>query len=97
MTETFYHVYELPARSDLSSGYCFGGGNPIPFLNVDWFGGTYQPLNGGGPVSASRDDIEKMVRGKRYIKPDRRYLVLGSPGHTFVLEPSAPSGEQRHD
>jgi hypothetical protein len=31
------YVYRLPVK--LSDGYCFGGGNPITFTNVDWFNG----------------------------------------------------------
>lgn len=82
MTEQFYHVYELPDRDKLAPGYAFNGGNPVPFLNVDWFGGPPPSMGEMGP-----EDIEAFVRQKRYIKPGKRYLVLGSPGHTFVMEP----------
>jgi hypothetical protein len=74
MAEAFYHVYELPERNALAKGFAF--------LNVDWFGGTYAPGE-----DATREQIETMLRAKRYIKPGKRYLVLGSPGYTFVLEP----------
>lgn len=77
--ETFYHVYELPERQELAKGFAFNGGNTIGFLNVDWFSTPPNP--------PSREEVEAFVRGKRYVKPGRRYLVLGSPGHTFVIEP----------
>jgi hypothetical protein len=29
------YIYKMPAKP--SDGYCFGGGKPITFTNVDWF------------------------------------------------------------
>ena len=34
---TMVYVYKLPEK--LSNGFCFGGGVPITFTNVDWFNG----------------------------------------------------------
>ncbi len=82
--ETFYHVYELPDRGDLAKGFAFNGGNPISFLNVDWFNGI--PAFIGGPET--EEMLRENLRTKKYIKPGKRYLVLGSPGFTFVMEPT---------
>jgi hypothetical protein len=77
--DDFFWVYELPPRHKLANGYCFGSGNPIIFTNVDWCGA------GGCPsLAAAKEFLSK----KRYIKPNRRYLVLGSrEGITFTIEP----------
>jgi hypothetical protein len=69
-------VYRLPAR--LSDGFCFGGGRPITFQNVDWFNGY---------DGVTREAIESEVRGKVYAKAGGRFLVL-SPDNdiTFTIE-----------
>lgn len=71
-------VYRLPER--LTDGFCFQGGKPITFTNVDWFDAP--PLDMG----ISREDIEAEVRGKRYFDPRTAFLVLDDrPGETFVI------------
>lgn len=71
--EIFIRVYELPDK--LNGGFCFGGGVPITFTNVDWF---------NGQADMKRADVEKFVRGKKYVKPGRKYLVLSdTPEFTF--------------
>jgi hypothetical protein len=77
--ETFIRVYRLPTK--LTNGFCFGGGQPIEFLNVDWF---QIPEH----VQVTRDELEKMIKAKIYWDPHARFLVLDSrPGETFVIEP----------
>ncbi|UYQ71005.1 hypothetical protein OF122_13145 [Pelagibacterium flavum] len=79
----FYYVYELPTRDRMANGFCHSGGNPIPFLNVDWF-------EDAGPVwgkeHQSAEQIEAFVKSKKYVRDGLRYLVIGSPGHSFVFE-----------
>jgi hypothetical protein len=71
----FMHVYRLPEK--LNSGFCFGGGNPITFTNVDWF---------GGPAEMTREEIEKLIRKKRYCVPGHKYLVVSdTPERTFLF------------
>jgi hypothetical protein len=73
----FVRVYRLPTR--LTTGYCFGGGNPIMFWNVDWF---------EAPIEGGRQDLERFIRGKRYYDPSARFLVLADhPDLTFTIEP----------
>lgn len=74
--DTMVYVYELP--DELSTGYCFGGGRPITFVNVDWFNG----IDG-----MTREMLETEVRGKLYIRPGKSYLVL-SPDNdiSFTLK-----------
>lgn len=75
------HVYRLP--DTLNAGYCFGGGNRIEFLNVDFF---------DIPWDLPRDDIKSFIAKKSYFDPAGRFLVLSSSKHptlTFTMEPAA--------
>ncbi|TGD98069.1 hypothetical protein [Methylobacterium nonmethylotrophicum] len=73
------HVYRLPDR--LTHGYCFGGGHPIAFQNVDWF---------DVPAGEDRGHLVSFIKEKPYYRPDARFLVLGDvPELTFVVEREA--------
>jgi hypothetical protein len=77
---TLVRVYRLPADK-LTYGYCFGGGMPITFQNVDWF---------EAPVDLGREALVAFIKGKKYFKPDARFLVLGDhPALTFTIDPTA--------
>lgn len=80
-------VYEIPNEVE-PVGYLFGGGKPIQFLMVDWFG---EPEDNDAEEHPERPWLEKFIRGKRYIKAGRRYLVIADARAdlTFVIEPSA--------
>lgn len=65
INETMVFVYRLPER--LSDGYCFGGGRPITFQNMDWFNGI---------EGMDRAMLEKEVSRKVYVEPGVTYLVL---------------------
>jgi hypothetical protein len=70
------HVYRLPQQ--LTNGYCFGGGHPIPFLNVDWF---------DAPISENHQSLIGFIKKKRYFDPSARFLVLADhPNLTFTIE-----------
>lgn len=74
------HVYRLPDQ--LATDYCFGGGNPISFLNVDFF---------DVPWNVERDQLKKFIEGKRYFDRAARFLVLATPEYptlTFTVEPA---------
>lgn len=89
-------VYEIPDKIP-SVGFLFGGGKPIEFLMVDWFG---EPSDFEGGEHMGRADLEKFLRRKPYRKSDRRYLVIADnrPDLTFVLEPvQDPVSEDRAD
>ena len=58
------YVYRLPFQ--LAQGYCFHGGNPITFQNVDWFNDDHSMTNA---------ELKKLIRGKSYAVPGK-YLVL---------------------
>lgn len=64
INDTMVFIYELPTK--MSNGYCFGGGVPITFANVDWFNGF---------DGMKRSDIEAHCATKRYVKPGHTYLV----------------------
>lgn len=73
----FVRVYRLPEK--LTAGYCFGGGVPITFTNVDWF----ETL-----VDEGRGPLEAFIRGKQYFDARSRYLVLADhPDLTFTIDP----------
>jgi hypothetical protein len=61
------NVYQLP--DNLSQGYCFGGGVPIAFLNVDWFDAL--------PEIERREELLQFIKSKRYFIKGRKYLLLG--------------------
>jgi hypothetical protein len=72
-------VYRLPEK--LTDGFCFGGGRPIQFLNMDWFDEPPPEMK------ITRAGVEAEVRGKCYYDPTARYLILDDrPGETFVLD-----------
>lgn len=73
------HVYRLPER--LTHGYCFDGGHPVPFQNVDWF---------DMPIGEPRVTLEHYVKSKSYFDRAARFLVLSRhPDFTFTIEPVA--------
>lgn len=80
---TRVHVYRLPER--LSNGYCFGGGVPIGFTNVDWFDTI---------ISEGREPLTAFIKKKRYFDPRARFLVIGDhPDFTFTIEPATVANE----
>ena len=73
------YVYQLPKR--LSDGFCFSGGRPITFLNVDWF---------DGPLEMTLGDVQEWVKTKNYFTaapPGTAFLILSQirPGLTSVV------------
>lgn len=75
----FVRVYRLPEK--LTNGYCFGGGVPIAFTNVDWF---------EVPADEERGRLVEFIRTKQYYRPTARFLVLGdSPDFVFLIDGEA--------
>lgn len=73
------YVYQLPPK--LSDGYCFGGGRPISFLNVDWFDGHPEMTLG---------DLQDWVKQKTYFTsslPGTQFLTISPsrPGLTSLM------------
>ncbi|SDD93405.1 hypothetical protein SAMN05216337_101782 [Bradyrhizobium brasilense] len=74
---TFVRIYRMPER--LIEGYCFGGGVPITFTNVDWFEAI---------IAEGRAPLVAFIRGKTYYSPSESYLVIGDhPDFTFTIKP----------
>ncbi|AKU43498.1 hypothetical protein CPT_Sansa94 [Caulobacter phage Sansa] len=72
-------VYQLPPK--LTAGFCFGGGNPISFLNVDWFNIP------AGMQIPDREQLAAMIRSKGYYHPAARFMVMvDEPGEIFIIE-----------
>lgn len=75
---TMVFVYLLPEK--LSDGFCFSGGRPITFTNVDWFNGV---------DGMTREMLEKEVRKKYYAIPGSNFLVMSPENNlsfTFTVE-----------
>jgi hypothetical protein len=71
------HVYRLPQR--LTNGYCFDGGHPIAFQNVDWF---------DAPIAEGREPLIAFIKTKQYFNPTARFLVIAAhPDLTFTIDP----------
>ena len=52
-------VFEIP--KEFPKGYCFGGGLPVIFLEVDWF----WPVPGVTPIAVSQEIYnEKIAKGE---------------------------------
>lgn len=69
-------VYRLPPK--LTNGFCFGGGTPITFHNVDWFEAA---------ISLGQEGLSDVLRGKHWFDPKIPYLVLGDhPVFIFRLD-----------
>lgn len=80
--KTMVYVYRLPAPSNLTNGYCFHGGNPVTFENVDWFNG----IDG-----MTREMLETEVRKKNYIVPGITFLVMSPENDiSFTLQGHTP-------
>lgn len=83
-------VFELPVEGP--SGYRFGGGVPVSFLEVDWFN-ALPPLGEDLPDPLKDADhweaeMREYIAAKRYVQPGRRYLVL-CLHRSFVFEGEA--------
>jgi hypothetical protein len=72
---TFVRVYRLPEK--LTDGYCFGGGVPIIFTNVDWF----EALTEEGLAV-----VEAFIRSKRYARPGKYLVLADDPRLTFQFD-----------
>jgi hypothetical protein len=65
------HVYRLPRV--LNQGYCFGGGNPVTFQNVDWF--DTPDKNFSPPMTLV--ELVDFISKKNYAHRGESYLILG--------------------
>jgi len=76
-------ILEMPPA--FPRGFHFGSGQPVVFLEVDWF---HLPAgHEGEPDIATAEgqaELTQVLRGKIYWKPDRAYLVL-HPTHPFTI------------
>lgn len=78
-------VFEMPK---FSRGLRFGGGKPKTFLEVDWFRDDGPPTP-DITTPDGRAAWENFIKGQRYYKTDRAFLVL-HPIHPFTIGYEAP-------
>lgn len=77
-------VLEIPPYS---GNFHHLGGEPTPFIEVDWFRDDQEP-----PMMANedgREQISDFIKGKKYFDPEKAYLVLHQ-NHPFTIGYSAP-------
>ena len=80
-------ILELP--QSFPAGFRFVGPAPITVLEHDWF---RDDPDTGAPDFATpegRAVAEQFIRGKKYFREDRAYLVL-HPKHPFTINYEAP-------
>ena len=78
----FGRVFELPNRYPRE--YCFGGGQPVQFLMVDWF----NPLKTTDPPEPWEEAVKTLrpfLMQKSYVKPGRRYILITDFGETLMF------------
>jgi hypothetical protein len=71
-------VFEIPTF--IGATFHFDRGQPMRFVEVDWFRDDDMPLS----EPASRSAMDAYVRSKNYFNPDYAYLVL-HPTHPLVI------------
>lgn len=75
-----YQVFKLP--DDLPDGYCFGGGKPVTFQLVDWFGPPPERIQEQG---FTHEDLRAFLRQKNYYKAGGSFVVIRNDGAVFTL------------
>lgn len=75
-------VFKIPPAD---GRFCFGGGKPMPFTEVDWF----RDDDGRTDGEAGREMLICFIKQKNYYSDETPLLVLTERG-TFTLNYSAP-------
>jgi hypothetical protein len=81
-------VFEIPPPT---GNFHFAGGERQTFVEVDWFRDDDAGMFGAPDISTpvGRAAYEQNIRGKRYFRAERAYLVL-HPTHPFTINYEAP-------
>ena len=77
-------VLEIPKSS---GEFCFGGGNPQTWIEVDWFRDDLPPDMPDAPTMATeegRQMLVEFVKQKRYFDKNKSYLLL-HPEHSVTI------------
>lgn len=74
MSEPFFYVFRLP--QEFPREYCFGGGVPVNFQMVDWF---------GGPADMPVNEINDFIRQKQYAM-GRLLIIERSSSECWILD-----------
>lgn len=77
VTNRLVRVFKIPPPD---GQWCFGGGIPKTFIEVDWFQDQFGMMDG----ETGRSEVEEFIRKKRYFDPRDAYLVL-SPMASFTI------------
>jgi hypothetical protein len=87
----FLRLFEMP--QNFPSGFCFGGGYPVRFQMIDWFGPIDQmKFWENKSIEMSLDEVEthheqirKFIKEKLYYKPECKYLAITDYGDAFMI------------
>ena len=92
----FCRIFELPSK--YPGDYCFGGGHDVVFKLVDWFN-PIDPMDtpefGGTPKQWEyyKEKLVPFLKSKKYVKPDRHYLLITSFGESFLFDSTGEKPE----
>lgn len=71
------YVYRIPEKR--TDGFAFGGGVPITFESLDWFGAPFFP------PACSPDELRAFIRKKRYFASNEGKLLVLSDRADFTF------------
>ena len=74
---TLVRVFEIPPPT---GEFCFGDGNPVTFIERDWFHAEKQMM----ADEIEQSDIEEFVKKKAYFDHRKAWLVI-SPMGCFTI------------
>ena len=89
-SNNFCRVFELP--DEYPGGFCFGGGRPVMFAMVDWFGPIPDEDIVSGNIKPWSDYIpmlKEFLKDKIYVKPGKQYLLITDFGETMLFNKDA--------
>ncbi len=74
----FVRVFEMPIFN--RPGYRFGGGTPMPFVEVDWFRDDMETLK----TEQGRLNAVVFIQAKKYYRASHGYVIL-HPTHPLCI------------
>jgi hypothetical protein len=91
----FLRVFCLP--KEFPTAYCFGGGHPVIFQNVDWFNAFPQEDFWDNKTKEFEsteewylehvESLREFITKKKYFNPSKTYMILTDYGDVFIINP----------
>jgi hypothetical protein len=87
----FLRLFEMPQK--FPSGFCFGGGYPVRFQMVDWFGPIdpqlfweKKEIDLDSDLNARKQEqLRTFIKEKLYYKLECKYLAITDYGDAFII------------